>query len=159
MMTYDDAVSVLAVMMAAWPSTKSMSDDAAGLWVNDLQNCELAPALKALDRMRHTDEYPPTLARFLGAYQAIEPRTFHEAKALPAPVFGDKAPLVHALRAGVKMAKTNHSNHHKVPGKDCPVCSLHDHDPSGKSHLASCRRCQAFGDAIFEEMRERGFVL
>lgn len=155
-MLYDDAVSVLTFMMAAWPSAKSMSDDSANLWVHDLQELELETCLSVLDRMRRTEEYPPPLARFLAAYDARRPRQYHTA--LEGPRFGDKGPLVAALRAGLKLAKTNHSNHHKLPSRDCPVCSLHDHDPTGKTHLGNCRRCREFGDAIYEEMRKQGLV-
>lgn len=157
-MTYDDSVSVLSFMMAAWPSMKSMADDAANLWVHDLQSLDLDISLTALERMRRTEEFPPSLAKFLGAYQALAPRTFHEARALEAPKFGDQGVLVHALRVGLKLARTDHRNHDKLPSRDCPVCSLHDHDETGRIHLArsTCRRCKAFGEAIYEELRERG---
>jgi hypothetical protein len=68
--------------------------------------------------------------------------------------------LVKALRVGLKIAKTDHRNHDKLPSRDCPVCSLHDHDPTGKVHLArsTCRRCKELGEAIFDELRAAAVV-
>ena len=131
-MTYDESGSVLRFMMASWPSAKSMTDDTANLWCNDLQDLDLEVCLSALDRMRRTEEFPPTLAKFLAAYEAKKPRIYHTA--LEGPRFGDSGPLVAALKAGLKLAKTNHANHHKVPSRDCPVCSLHDHDARPDLH-------------------------
>jgi hypothetical protein len=96
-MTYDESVGVIRFMMAAWPSAKSMSDESADLWVHDLQDLDLQTCLSALDRMRRTEEFPPSLAKFLAAYDARKPRTYHTA--LEAPKFGDQGPLVAALKA------------------------------------------------------------
>lgn len=155
-MTYDEAIQVLTFYMAAWPNSSRMSNEAAALWVHDLEALDLEICLSVLDRMRRVEEFPPVLARFLAAYEARKPRQYHAA--VDAPRFGDKGPLVKALKAGLKLAKTNHANHHKLPSRDCPVCSLHDHDPSGKTHLPNCRRCREFGDVVFNALVGNGAV-
>lgn len=156
-MTYDEAVNCLTFYMAGWPSQEKMSNEAAALWIHDLEALDHATAIRALDRLRHTDDYPPSLHKFLGAYQALAPRSYHEAIGPGARDTKTSAPIVAALREGLKhVSKAEHANHHKAPHLDCPVCSQHDHEyRSGRwVHLESCKRCYTLGQDIYDGFKE-----
>ena len=66
-MTRDEALSVVAALMASWPSAYSWSDETVELWLRDLADRDPRIALAAVDRCRRTLDYPPVWRQYAEA--------------------------------------------------------------------------------------------
>lgn len=84
-MNRDDALDVIALIMACWPQAQSMTDDAANVWITKLAPYELDDSVRAIEWLHDRLDFPPSWAQFREAHRLVQPRVTYTAPALDAP--------------------------------------------------------------------------
>lgn len=84
-MTPNEAGRVLVMMQASWPQL-APDDISARLWVEDLIGCDHEASLKTFRRLRDTEDFPPSWAKFLATYDVASRPSIREQIALEGPV-------------------------------------------------------------------------
>jgi hypothetical protein len=108
-MTRDEAISVVAYIMAAFPNAAKWEDAAIELWADDLEECDHLRARRAVKVCRHEHDYL-SFAKFMDAYrqctrtelaperQLFTSRALSEAPADPEAV----KRIIHMARNAIK---------------------------------------------------------
>ena len=151
-MTRDEALSVVAALMASWPSAYSWSDETVELWLRDLADRDPRIALAAVDRCRRTLDYPPVWRQYAEAYDRewdrARPKTWSTTLELPPVPRTPPAQVqrrIAAMRAAVHRHDGADHDHHNG-AEHCPICGKHEIDANGVHDSKHCLRCKQLAE-------------
>jgi hypothetical protein len=102
-----EAYEMTALMRTAWPHAQLTREGIAAVWMPRLEKLDHARSKEALDALIESEEFPPTVARFLEAYRAVARRQQLARPALPSaePVSTPEQARAHVAEIAGKLAE------------------------------------------------------
>ena len=151
----NEVLAILALMRTAWPG--EWTDDQIRLWGIDLAKRDPQMAHAAVEKLRETSRFRPTLTEFISAYQQVRRREAQENA--PAALPPGSSPVNSAaMFAGLRATFGTAPQHNHRHGADrCPVCSLHDVECHRRDRFGSrvtCPRCAELADVFLTAVSE-----
>lgn len=122
-MNRDDALDVIAFIMACWPQAQSMTDETAQVWITKLEPHDLDDSVRAIEWLHERLDFPPSWAQFREGLRNAKPRTVYEPPALDAPPVPADKNLARMRRLRqITGGVGEHERHDRNPRTECPVC-------------------------------------
>lgn len=149
-----ELAALVALIRTSWPAGE-WTDAQIALWASDLEKRDARLSYMAIEHLRETTKFRPTLTEFIASYQMVRRNESGPSKALGTGTGVPHGPMFVGLKAVFGMERPKHD--HRNGAEGCPLCSLHDMAAHKRDRVGygppQCARCAVLADVFAEAIQ------